>query len=907
MPSMAGSKGGISKEIKDKLIAVRKIFDLNAKSGTFSDDSPAEAGIAMKEVTSIISGTTFWPLFPFDVVRSELGHQHQNWNEGEQIVCPNKSTNQTCMIQRKKCFYEDCTDHKRRCPYEDYHNYFLLESRDRNIKTIPIQADEFLKNIEQATDHSGLEVAIHNSKEVASAAMNHFPQYKECDNLLAGTLCGAWPSGGRQGNNQLGVMEFWKYPDNDYQASSPKMLSIREKFYIGCEFLGRPEKNGVPVEIAFHRLINISRIWDLLPVNDVNASTDFMVPVWLSFFGDGKLDVLLSLLVRCGNKGNRPGVKNFVAQALGSVAETVKMQRQEFLHQWCRHLRRRLGKIFDDTDDQDVKKAAIYEGIKAIRSMALVLWADNTISSQDVFVDRSILKSRSFEFDYDHKVEFKQCRSEDCWEGKYQDNKDRCNYICDFCRQAKISIEEGFLHGKLKGALSRNTSEELIQIAKDDPVKARVLLQGSPGGGKGVAATDFHAYCMARIAESLDKIKFKENATRRSLAEIAIVLDNNKIQETFKFLDNYWTEVKSAKISYLVQIENVLRGLRDLPAYVEKEKGKDVYDYFRDQIAGTAWWRWANEKDDTKANFDKLNDLISNFRNKVAYPTADDSKEDDQWDWCVRVFLLILGMKLVVELHCKEEADWSFNLFQVNCGIMGGENSELAASILRLFGRGEKNHDMPGIFQTCSYVGGTLFLDEIADAPVRIQDNLLRPLEESKVSRPGWETIDEDVGNVRIVGATFKNLFKLSSHYEETLSSGNARGFRPDLLTRLTRNPPVSVVPIWHHFVPEGHYSERALRDQFRYVMVEATAKEGLTSTFWDEVYKLVTRKIDDHCRIAAKHLPDELDRRRHFASKITMRLFMALKDRNIEDKEALKGRHREYLDRMLDYLLCDS
>ena len=110
------------------------------------------------------------------------------------------------------------------------------------------------------------------------------------------------------------------------------------------------------------------------------------------------------------------------------------------------------------------------------------------------------------------------------------------------------------------------------------------------------------------------------------------------------------------------------------------------------------------------------------------------SKGDGSQYGLVNSYIKLLKDKILFE-NSSKKPDWSFNLLQVNCGILGGENRELAEAIERLFGKfGSHETTMPGLFQTCSYMGGTLFLDEIADAPVRVQDNLLRPLEEGEVS-----------------------------------------------------------------------------------------------------------------------------------------------------------------------------
>jgi hypothetical protein len=208
--------------------------------------------------------------------------------------------------------------------------------------------------------------------------------------------------------------------------------------------------------------------------------------------------------------------------------------------------------------------------------------------------------------------------------------------------------------------------------------------------------------------------------------------------------------------------------------------------------------------------------------------------------------------------------------------------------------------------------GGTLFLDEIADCPLRVQDNLLRPLEEGKVSRPGWETFDEKVDNIRIVGATFKDLFKLAQQYQETLPSGNPKGFRPDLLTRLTRNTPVATSPVWHYFVPTK-YVDNDFPSQFAFVCNNSWK---VSTNFWHKVYFKVSEQIDEHVHKARHHNPDGLEGRRKIASKITMRLFKEVgkiarlntkPDDKPEEDDPQINKAKDYLGRMLDYLLVET
>jgi len=184
----------------------------------------------------------------------------------------------------------------------------------------------------------------------------------------------------------------------------------------------------------------------------------------------------------------------------------------------------------------------------------------------------------------------------------------------------------------------------------------------------------------------------------------------------------------------------------------------------------------------------------------------------------------------------------------------------------------------------------------------------LRPLEEGVVSRPGWESFDEKVENIRIAGATFKNLVKLASQYRQTVESGVPKGFRPDLLTRLYRNIPVTSQPIWMHFVPDGRYDKDLLRDQFCYILSEfkGSKEKNLSFQFWGYVYDDINQRIEKASKSVIGHLPDTIGRRRHYASRITARFFNGLIGYTKEGSNRLDTRLRDYLERMMDFLLAD-
>ncbi|PEN14763.1 sigma-54-dependent Fis family transcriptional regulator [Longibacter salinarum] len=107
----------------------------------------------------------------------------------------------------------------------------------------------------------------------------------------------------------------------------------------------------------------------------------------------------------------------------------------------------------------------------------------------------------------------------------------------------------------------------------------------------------------------------------------------------------------------------------------------------------------------------------------------------------------------------------------VNCAAM---SKDLAAS--QLFGHRKGAFtgavdDHEGYFEAAD--GGTLFLDEIGDVPLEVQRQLLRVLEERKITRLG-ETTSRPV-DVRIIAATHRDLL-------EEVDAGN---FRQDLLYRI--------------------------------------------------------------------------------------------------------------------------
>ncbi|WP_294404031.1 sigma-54-dependent Fis family transcriptional regulator [uncultured Clostridium sp.] len=108
----------------------------------------------------------------------------------------------------------------------------------------------------------------------------------------------------------------------------------------------------------------------------------------------------------------------------------------------------------------------------------------------------------------------------------------------------------------------------------------------------------------------------------------------------------------------------------------------------------------------------------------------------------------------------------------INCGAIPANiiESELFGYEDGTFTGGKKG-GKPGKFEIAD--GGTIFLDEIGEMPLDMQVNLLRVLQESRVTRLGGST--EIPIDIRVIAATNKNL-------KEEIKKGT---FREDLYYRL--------------------------------------------------------------------------------------------------------------------------
>lgn len=256
---------------------------------------------------------------------------------------------------------------------------------------------------------------------------------------------------------------------------------------------------------AFVVLVNKDKIKQLIPSDSVSEDeTDLYIPVQLSFFADSKIDAILSLAIRTKNGEITQNAK-LVRQALGSMREVIYNQRQEFLEKWCMRLGERVDDINQSNMPENSDEAhniAMEFAFKAIFNMAQIL----AVHDDDSIKVDEICNSFTYDSYGNRTKKISKYIEERYLNNLLADNSsDRYNYVIDFCKKAEMYAEEFVSsEGKLKGRLSAPTVRELKNISQtSNPVHARILIQGEPGGGKGVAAKDFHLYCMKENAKQI--------------------------------------------------------------------------------------------------------------------------------------------------------------------------------------------------------------------------------------------------------------------------------------------------------------------------------------------------------------------------------------------------------------------
>ncbi len=158
------------------------------------------------------------------------------------------------------------------------------------------------------------------------------------------------------------------------------------------------------------------------------------------------------------------------------------------------------------------------------------------------------------------------------------------------------------------------------------------------------------------------------------------------------------------------------------------------------------------------------------------------------------------GKELVAYAIHNESTRKNGPFIAVNCGAIadGLIQSELFGHEKGAFSGAHKRHI--GSIEAAN--NGTIFLDEIGDLPLEQQVNLLRFLQDKKITRVGSNTLIPI--DVRVITATHRNL-------EDAITEGN---FREDLYYRLhvlslvippLRDRKEDIAPLAHYFLKKFH------------------------------------------------------------------------------------------------------
>ncbi|MCF8144790.1 MAG: sigma-54 factor interaction domain-containing protein [Deltaproteobacteria bacterium] len=473
----------------------------------------------------------------------------------------------------------------------------------------------------------------------------------------------------------------------------------------------------------------------------------------------------------------------------------------------------------------------------------------------------------------------------------------RLKFIRDFLEESAVTINSALdVKGvvKIKGSKSVSLKADLLRHVRLNPMTGKVLLLGEPGGGKGITASYFHSL-------SIEEIRKNDHLLKETIETVAD---------------------KLVSIFMLPKAQEILSA----PEKEEEVRASKLLAFVKAQLQGTMWWRWDMPENDKHkppgpSPWDCRSDGLcprvpSNFANIL-----DGELEKEPCGSCplkshveilrpkfkplnliqntksirlsiqfmahylARLFYAVFGLGN----NPKPKDRW--NYIQVLCGVLANQGPEFISSMRKLFGTAEKvEMPLPGLFQTASYMAGTIFLDEIADCPIKIQDNLLAPLEEKKVVRLGWESIEEDVSNIRIVAATYKDLRVLVKQYRATLDSDTPRGFRPDLLSRLALFPPVypSSVTDYLLYDNKNHMERNTNRMEFVSIMHEILCKktgdvkhpdDDLRRRFLGDLFDTVDKYIKD--TMAMMDFPEARfsEIRKDLVKKVTTRLFVGVID----------------------------
>jgi len=543
----------------------------------------------------VVLGSIYWPITqPWKILRSEkIPYPFPTlslFENSMELYCPHLRSDKDCIFKKtgKTCVYK--SSNGGRCHYSSYHKFFLLLEENGNSED-----NGFLKGFNESLSSDPKtysDLFLPKNRKHLLNAINAFPQAGKTELFAYDEAVNGIPDGCFFHIPELHTkMKTVTKPDKVNNKSN--RFDINDIAYMKSEFskMGDEEKKKASSD-PFLMLVKKDNINKLLPpdsLKKINSEVDVYLPVHLSFFADSKVDASLSLAIRVKKYKFLRNVVH-VRQALGSLLEVIYNKRLEFLEKWCMRLGERVDDIVQNKNpesQEEAAKKAMEFALKAILKMA-----------QSLAVQKSVpnIKGIINEFNYDigenkppgqifNRINEKYIKTIP----KTKISSDRKKYIIDFCKKAELYAEEFVVsEGKLKGRLSAPTVRELKKICRtSDPVNARILIRGEPGGGKGVTAEDFHFYCMKRIAKDIKEIELKWN---KKTVEIDAMQNGSKKEDEKKKLEKnpYTYLIKHSK--YLKEAEKKLQEIFLLPAiYSEISVGSEAV-FFMKQISNTGWW-----------------------------------------------------------------------------------------------------------------------------------------------------------------------------------------------------------------------------------------------------------------------------------------------------------------------------
>ncbi len=471
----------------------------------------------------------------------------------------------------------------------------------------------------------------------------------------------------------------------------------------------------------------------------------------------------------------------------------------------------------------------------------------------------------------------------------------RLKFIRDFLEESAQTINSALdVKGvvKIEGSKSVALKADLLRHVRLNPMTGKVLLLGEPGGGKGITSKRFHSLSIEEIRK-----------------------DDSLLQET--------VEAVADKLISIFMLPEA-QGIISAPVSQEGQRAEKLLGFVKAQLQGTMWWNWGMPEKNSVHGASPWDCRSDGLCTRVPSDFANILDGELEYEPCescpLRNYVEILRPKFkplnlihntksirlsiqfmahylarllyeVYGLGNNPKPKDKSNYIQVLCGVLASQGPEFISSMRRLFGTAENvETPLPGLFQTASYMAGTIFLDEIGDCPIKIQDNLLGPLEEKKVARLGWESIEEDVSNIRIVAATHKDLRAKVKQYRATMDSDTPKGFRPDLLSRLALFPPVYPSSVTDYLLYENkNRTERAAnRMEFISIMLSILNEKAgdvkhpdddLRRRFFGNLFDTVDKYIQNTMAMMDFSEARFSEIRKNLVKKITTRLFVGIVD----------------------------